>query len=444
MMDGRIWVESELGVGSRFHFTARLGTEAERVSAIEADPTPTILTGVRVLIVDDNRTNRRILEGLVTRWGMHATAVSDADKALTALTAARESNEPFGLILTDMHMPKMDGFGLVQEIKQRPDLSTSTIMMLTSGGQRGDAARCGELGISAYLVKPVRQAELREAISRVLAPKDHIGVAPMITERVLQDHPDPRNTLHILLAEDNLVNQKLATRLLEKRGHRVVLAVNGKRALSALEKTAFDLVLMDVQMPEMDGLEATQKLREHEKTTGKHQPVVAMTALVMKGDRERCIAAGMDGYLSKPIRPQELDEVLDAYIVKERVDFAPAVDTPQESSINTAELLERIGGDRAFLSELLDLFREEYPGQIRAVREAANTGDSVTLQRISHTLKGALANLAAPVCSGLAAQLESMGRTGHMQSAVATVKELEQELTRVIEVLDGICMETVQ
>jgi CheY-like chemotaxis protein len=343
-----------------------------------------------------------------------------------------------------MHMPKMDGFGLVQEIKQRPDLSTSTIMMLTSGGQRGDAARCGELGISAYLVKPVRQAELREAISRVLAQKDHIGAAPMITERILQDHPDPRKTLHILLAEDNLVNQKLATRLLEKRGHRVVLAVNGRRALSALEKTAYDLVLMDVQMPEMDGLEATQKLREREKSTGKHQPVVAMTALVMKGDRERCIAAGMDGYLSKPIRPQDLDEVLDAYVVRERVDFAPALDTTQEPSIITAELLERIGGDRAFLSELLELFREEYPGQIRAAREAANTGDAATLQRIGHTLKGALANLAAPVCSGLAGQLESMGRTGNMQLAAATVKELEQELDRAIEILDGICMETAQ
>ncbi|GGG67464.1 response regulator [Edaphobacter dinghuensis] len=445
MMGGRIWVESEMGVGSRFHFTARLGTVVERAPVVETDSTPTVLTGVRVLIVDDNRTNRRILEGLVSRWGMHATAVSDADKALAALTAAREANEPYGLILTDMHMPKMDGFGLVQEIKQRPLLSTSTIMMLTSGAQRGDAARCGELGISAYLVKPVRQAELREAIARVLTPIEQTGAVPMITQNTLHEDRDPRKALHVLLAEDNPVNQKLAIRLLEKRGHQVVLANNGKQALAALEKSDFDLVLMDVQMPEMDGLEATRLLRERERSTGKHQPVVAMTALVMKGDRERCIDAGMDGYLSKPIRQQELDEVLDAYVIRERVDFAAAPDAAkQEPSVATDELLERVDGDRAFLAELLELFRRDYPAQLQALHAAARNGDAATLQRVGHALKGALGNLSAPVSSRLAGELETMGRSGNIEAAASTVEALEQEMNHVLEILDSLCMEATR
>src|SRR6185437_1814622 len=227
--------------------------------------------------------------------------------------------------------------------------------------------------------------------------------------------------------------------------HQVVLAVNGKQALSALEKTAYDLVLMDVQMPEMDGIEATEKLREREKSTGKHQPVVAMTALVMKGDRERCMAAGMDGYLSKPIRPQELDEVLDAYVVRDRVEFttapAPVVTEP---SVATAELLDRIDGDRAFLAELLELFRDDYPTQIRSAQEAARTGDAAKLQQVGHALKGALGNLAAPAATRMASELEAMGRSAKMQSAAAAVNELEQKLRRVDAILDGLCMETAR
>ncbi len=446
MMGGRIWVESELGVGSRFHFTIRVGTVVEQARVPDTTAPLTTLSGVKVLIVDDNRTNRRILEGLVQRWGMISTAVPDAEKALAALTTAREANQPYGLILTDMHMPKMDGFDLVEEIKQRPSISTSTIMMLTSGGQRGDAARCGELGISAYLLKPVRQAELREAISRVLNPKEQMGAVPMITRKLLQDDLDPKKALHILLAEDNAVNQKLAIRLLEKRGHQVALAGNGRQALSALEKTAFDLVLMDVQMPEMDGLEATQLLRQREQGTGKHQPVVAMTALVMKGDRERCMAAGMDGYLSKPIRPQELDEVLDRYITQERVDFTADSDAdvgPQESAVCATELLERIDGDRAFLSELLALFRDDYPLQVRAAREAVKTGNAEALQRAGHALKGALANLAAPASSQLAGQLESMGRAGDIRFAADILADMERALERVVEELESLCVETI-
>ena len=269
---------------------------------------------MKVLVVDDNRTNCRILEGMLLRWQMKPTLVNGGAAALAQLSAAREAGEPYGLILTDMHMPDMDGFALVEEIRRRPELATATIMMLTSAGHRGDAARCLELGVVAYLLKPIRQSELREAVARVLGAREHDGAIPLITRFSLQDAREPDAHLSVLLAEDNLVNQRLAVRLLEKRGHRVVVAGTGLEALKAMEKDSFDLVLMDVQMPEMDGLEATAAIREKEKETGAHQAVVALTAHAMKGDREKCLAGGMDGYLTKPIRPQELDQLLEIYV----------------------------------------------------------------------------------------------------------------------------------
>ena len=314
MMGGRIWVESEVGRGSQFHFTARLGlTDVKEIKVGTIAP-PEILRGARVLIVDDNRTNRRILEGMLSRWEMISVSVEEGQEALAALSGARAAGQPFSLILTDMHMPKMDGFTLIEQIRKRPELATATIMMLTSAGHRGDAARCQELGVAAYLLKPIRQSELREAIARVLGAQTENGAIPLITRFSLHDGREPGSSLRLLLAEDNAVNQRLAVRLLEKRGHHVVVAGNGVEALSAMEKEEFDLILMDVQMPEMDGLEATAVIRAKEKITGKHQPIIALTAHAMKGDREKCIAGGMDGYLTKPIRPQELDNVLEDFI----------------------------------------------------------------------------------------------------------------------------------
>jgi two-component system, sensor histidine kinase and response regulator len=212
----------------------------------------------------------------------------------------------------------MDGFSLVEQIRQRPELSAAIIMMLTSAGHRGDGARCQELGVAAYLLKPIRQSELREAIARVLGAPAQKGAIPLVTRYSLQDARDPQTILSVLVAEDNTVNQLLVTRLLEKRGHRVLMTINGRMALEALAKDRFDLVLMDVQMPEMDGLQATVALREieKEKADGFHQPVIALTAHAMKGDQERCLAAGMDGYLTKPVGPQELDAVLEIYVAR--------------------------------------------------------------------------------------------------------------------------------
>ncbi|HEY2461009.1 MAG TPA: response regulator [Candidatus Acidoferrum sp.] len=314
MMGGRIWVESEVGRGAQFHFTVCMKKSNAKPVEVAAIASADILRGVRVLVVDDNRTNQKILEGMLRRWEMRSTLVEGGAEALQQLTLASASGDPYGLVLTDMHMPRMDGFALIEEIRQRPELSAATIMMLTSAGHRGDAERCNELGVSAYLLKPVRQVELREAVARVLGTREKKAATPLITRFSLRDALEPAGFLNILLAEDNPVNQRLATRLLEKRGHRVSLAANGREALEALEKGTFDLVLMDVQMPEMDGLEATAAIREKEKEGSAHVPVIALTAHAMKGDREKCLASGMDGYLTKPIRQPELDEVLRSYL----------------------------------------------------------------------------------------------------------------------------------
>jgi signal transduction histidine kinase/DNA-binding response OmpR family regulator len=318
MMGGAMWVESEIGKGSHFHFTAHLAAADAKEIKVGAPAPPEILRGVRVLVVDDNRTNRRILEGMLNHWEMKVITVESGALALGQLSEAREAGAPYRLVLTDMHMPAMDGFELIEQIRQRPELSTATIMMLTSAGHKGDAARCKELGISAYLLKPIRQSELREAIARVLGAEKPEGAIPLITRYSLQDAREPGSSLKVLVAEDNPVNQRLTVRLLEKRGHRVVVAANGLEALAALKKESFELVFMDVQMPEMDGMEATAAIREEEKRSGEHVPVIALTAHAMKGDREKCLAAGMDGYLAKPIRPQELDDILEEHVRNRR------------------------------------------------------------------------------------------------------------------------------
>jgi two-component system, sensor histidine kinase and response regulator len=313
MMGGKIWLESEVGKGSTFNFTVRLGIPESKLIESSAIPSPDSLLNVKVLIVDDNETNLRILQTMLTRWGMRTTVVTDGEQALDQLFAALKVAAPYALILTDMHMPKMNGFTLIERMRQVPEFAAATIMMLTSAGHQGDASRCKDLEVAAYLLKPIRQPELREAIARVLGSRTQKTPIPLVTRFSLEGSQVPAHGMRILLAEDNAVNRLLATRILEKKGHTVVATVNGIEAIAALDKAHFDLVLMDVQMPEMDGFDATAAIRLKEQVTGRHQPVVAMTAHAMKGDEERCLAAGMDGYLSKPIRQEELEVILERY-----------------------------------------------------------------------------------------------------------------------------------
>jgi CheY-like chemotaxis protein len=310
MMGGRIWLQSTPGKGAAFHFTAWFGKGNQTKRAA---PEPANLEGLPVLVVDDNFTNRRILEEMLTSWRLKPVLAENARKAMSRLEKALDMGLPFPLILVDANMPEMDGFALVEQIRRNPRLAGAIIMMLTSAGRSGDAARCRELGVARYLTKPIGQSELLDAILQAVGSKPQAAAPPSwpSIHPLLRDRP---RGLRILLAEDNLVNQTLAVRLLEKRGHRVQVAGDGREALEKLKKADFDLVLMDIQMPVMGGFEATSAVREMEKGTGKHIPIVALTAHAVNGDRESCLATGMDGYIAKPIRPEELFEQIETLI----------------------------------------------------------------------------------------------------------------------------------
>ena len=301
MFGGRLWLESVAGQGSTFHFTARFAIGSQPVPRM---PLPEVkLDGMPVLVVDDNFINRRILEELLRGWQMEPTLADGALAGQSHLHAAMTAGAPFPLLLVDAAMPNVDGFAFVEQIKRDTRTVQPAIIMLTSAGRRGDSVRCRELGIAAYLTKPVGQSELLNAIVQVLAAKPIVvNQTPLITLHSIREQ---KGGLHILLAEDNRVNQAVVRGALGKQGHRVEIATDGREALEKIKNGTFDLVLMDVQMPELDGFEATGLLREMEKTTGGHMHIIAMTAHALKGDRERCLAAGMDGYISKPFQIED-------------------------------------------------------------------------------------------------------------------------------------------
>jgi signal transduction histidine kinase/DNA-binding response OmpR family regulator len=306
MMGGRIWLDSEVGKGTHFHFTARLKVLNKQAESPYSVPLQA-LQGMRILVVDDHRTNRRIIEGILKQWGAETTCAEGGRQALSELVTACRAGDSYRLVVTDMNMPEMDGFMLVEQMRTNPELSAVTVMMLSSASHRGDVERCRQLGILAYLFKPVRKRELMTAILAALGQSAGVSAtAPVIKPT----QPVQVKGLRILLAEDNRVNQIVATRMAEKMGHSVVVADNGQIALLLLATQPFDLVLMDVQMPEMDGLTAARKIRESEQSTPFHLPIIAMTAHAMKGDRERCMDSGMDGYVSKPISRPLLEEAI--------------------------------------------------------------------------------------------------------------------------------------
>jgi PAS domain S-box-containing protein len=423
MMGGRLWVESDPGRGSTFHFTARLGP-AQAAAASRAVSRPASLQDLPVLVVDDNDTNRRILHEMLSNWRMRPTAVAGAADALEALRRAAAAGEPFALVVLDAMMPEVDGFTLARQIRESPDLAGAVLLMLSSAGRSEDAARCRQLGIALYLTKPVKQSELLDAI--LTARHEAAGGAD---DHARAEAP-PANTrrLRVLLAEDNVVNQRLAVKLLEKAGHAVTVAGSGREAVEAVEREPFDLVLMDVQMPDMGGFEATSRIRQREQTAGRHVPIIAMTAHAMKGDRERCLAAGMDDYVSKPVRAQDLFGAV-ARVAGSIP--APAADGAARGSLDQAELLDRVGGDRALLRELVGIFLDVSPRSLSELRESIDRGDAAALHRQAHTFKGMVGHFGAAEALEAARRLESLGRDGDLASAAESLAALERAVERL-------------
>jgi two-component system sensor histidine kinase/response regulator len=428
MMNGKIWVESALGEGSTFHFTAQVGQA--KAAAAESGPREVVsLRDLAVLVVDDNSTNRKILDAMLKHWLMRPEMASRGEEGLATLERAASAGTPFPLVLLDAQMPEMDGFTLAERIKHNPKLAGATIMMLTSAGQRGDAARCRELRIAVYLIKPIRQSELLEAILAALGKSLGKEGATVITRHTLLES---RRKLQILLAEDNAVNQQLALRLLEKRGHIVTIASNGSEALTLLKGSPFDLVLMDIQMPVMNGFQATAAIRKEEEATGKHLPIIAMTAHAMEGDRERCIAAGMDGYVPKPIKPEDLIAAVENFGRGPEVAKAPTTASPREQEpIDTASALARVEGDVELLKELVALFLKDLPEMLTNLREAVTARDATAIERAAHKLKGSVGNFAAQPAFEAALKLEVLGRDGSLSEAEPAHAELENKIERL-------------
>ena len=430
LMGGRVWAESEVGRGSTFHFVARLGLGDPRALELPTHE-PVLLHNTRVLVVDDNVTNRRILEETLANWGLAVVATSNSSSALLLARQACWENQPFRLLLTDINMPEMDGFELSRQMKSDRRLQDIVIIALTSGSRLGDSARCDELGIAAHLMKPVKQSELFDTIVKSL------GITAVEDEPAserLTPTEEPLPPLRVLLAEDSLFNQRLAIGVLERHGHQVVVANNGREAVQAVQQDRFDIVLMDVQMSEMDGLEATAAIRQWEGEVGGHIPIVAMTAHAMKGDRELCMDAGMDGYVPKPVRSKELFSVM-----RQLLGGAPAASdkaTPPETEpaveVDLSGLLENVGGNRALLHELIDIFLDECPRHATSIRQAIAARDAATLRLAAHTLKGALRHFGAEHSASLAQSLEDMGKNGSVDSAAPIFAQLEPELRRVI------------
>jgi PAS domain S-box-containing protein len=439
LMGGSISVESQPGQGSTFHFTARF--EVQHPGRDKQAPPGRTLTDLPVLIVDDNATNRRILEEVFTNWCMCPVAVDGGAAALGILEKSLDTHQPFAVVLLDGHMPDMDGFAVAERISADRRCAGIKLVMLTSAGQPEDVARCRKLGISTYLTKPIKQSELFDVIiNAIRLPTTQPANPPQRRKGARLVQP----TLRVLVAEDNRVNQLVVTRILEKLGHQVTVVGNGREALAAVQAGKFDLIAMDVQMPEMDGLDATIAIRTWEKTTGRHIPIVAMTAHAMKGDRERCLAAGMDGYISKPIRVKELERAITQLIGRRNWAKVPVSEGGQaDGVIDHAALLAGVDGNRRLLRDLIRLFLADCPKRLTEIKEAIRRGDAEGLRRAAHALKGSVGNFVAKKTLAAARRLEIIGAEGDLATASNACAKLESELTLLSEQLREFAMNSL-
>ncbi len=435
MMGGGISVESTVGRGSVFHVTARFGLETQDTDPPEPAH-PSELTGLRILVTDDNATSRDILVEMLDDWGMRPTAVTAGPGAIEALRDACTSGDAFRIAILDADMPGTDGFAVAEAIRDDASLGRVSVFVLTSSGRRGDAMRCRELGVAGYLPKPVSASDLRDGLRAVLGRTGERSRPFLVTRHALRER---RGRLRILVAEDNPVNRRLATLLLEKRGHDVTAVENGAQAVRSFRERRFDLVLMDVQMPEMDGFEATRRIREAEHGTDRHTPVVALTAHALRGDRERCLEAGMDTYLAKPLDAKALFDTVEALGRPETgaIDSSERRVTP-EGAVDPETALERIGGDPALLAELARMFRKESPGIVAQVRDAVALRNASALRRAAHRLKGSLGILAAEPAADAAYVLENIGSSLDLSLAEDAFQKLEVELRRLEPELEQI------
>ncbi len=431
MMGGGIWVKSEVDRGSTFHFTARFGLGTPKRHPVWATK-PVELKDLRVLIVDDNAANRMILKNTVSCWGLLPREAEDGKSALREMEKALKNADPYRLLLLDVQMPGMDGFEVSQLIKKNPLLSEIKIILLTSAGRRGDGARCKKLGISGYLTKPIKQAELFKIIMSVLVERtadDILTESRFITRHTIREEW-PKQTLKILLAEDNLINQKFTIKLLENMGHSALPAKNGQEALNVLENHPVDLVLMDVQMPDMDGFEATGIIREREKSSGAHLPIIAMTAYALKGDREKCLEAGMDAYISKPIKIPELIEVirqaaLEKVDQKNKINPVDVPSSAAEPKIDLDSILELFNADLEWFKEIFELFVEKYSDRIEEIKTAILENDGKKLERTAHNFKSSVSLFKVSNIIELVLKLELMGKEEKLQDAKQTLSKLE-------------------
>jgi len=440
LMGGQLWVKSEIGNGSTFGFSARFKTQAD--DGNRTTKTKVQLRGLRALVVDDNAANRKLLEINLTDWGMLVTSVQSGELALGALRQAAAAGTPFSLMLLDHQMPGMDGFTVAEYVKADPQLSEVRIIMQTSTAQHGSARRIRDLQLSGYLIKPISQLALLTAVNQAIEntpPSSRVEEPPDRSKEEIRERP-----LRILIADDNEINRRLALKLLENRGHRVTPATDGIQAVAMFERELFDLILMDVQMPTMNGLQATAAIREIEKSLHTRIPIIAMTARAIKGDREECMRAGMDGYVSKPINQADLFKAIRELVPDPRIISGDDVgDSAGQGSLVVLDhnaLLRDTEGDEEFLREIVEIFLQEYPKQMATLTDMIQRGEQEAAYEIAHKLKGSIGSMRAPAAFEVAAAFEGFLRRGDIATAGSLfselrnrVEELSAELTKITE-----------